>query len=81
MVPATPSLHRSHGAIISRGAIISHQHALMATQLQKPFFCPLEPRAEDDDGSAAERDSEIERRQRTLLRAARAPSAPAQLGI
>lgn len=43
----------------------------MATQLQKPFFCPLEPRAEDDNGFVTDHNSEIESRQHTLLRAAR----------
>lgn len=64
-----------------RRAIIRHKHMLMAAKLQKPFFCPLEPDVEDDHGFVTDCDSEIERRWHALLRAARGPSAPGQLGF
>jgi len=61
-------------------AIIRHKHMLMAAEFQKPFFCPLEPSAEDVYGFVTDCDSEIERRWHTLLRAAQCLSAPGQLG-
>ena len=74
-----PSLRRSHSH--RHRAVISHEPTLMAAQLQKPFFCPLEPNAEDNYGFVTDCDSEIERRRHTSLRAAQGPSAPGQLGF
>jgi len=74
-----PSLHGSHSS--RHGAIISHKHMLMATQLQKPFFCPLEPNAEDNDGFVTDCNSQIASRWHTSLRAAWGPLAPGQLGF
>lgn len=62
-------------------AIIRYEHMLMAAEFQKPFFCPLEPNAEDAYGFVTDCSSEIERQWHTLLPAAQRLSAPGQFGF